>query len=122
MAANTNKICFKSAGMIMTLILYPLTIINIILSRYDYQQTYLNWFSGTGFRVFGVVQLSTVIIAFASATIAFFVFSCLSDNKGAIFLVRNFFYLLAYFIQRTLNAPHFKYFNFFHYFGFLWRN
>ena len=83
-----RKAALKSKGMAMTVILFIFIFNCIFLAGFDYRQTLHRWTDESPYRVIGAVQITLVVVAFVIVLLSFAVFSCCSDSKGLIILVR----------------------------------
>ena len=83
-----RKAALKSKGMAMTVILFIFIFICIFLAAFDYRQSLHRWTDEIPYRVIGAVPITLVVVAFVIVLLSFAVFSCCSDSKGLIILVR----------------------------------
>ena len=83
-----QKAALKSKGMAMTVILFIFIFVCIFLAGFDYRQTLHRWTDKSPYRVIGAVQITLVVVAFVIVLLSFAVFSCCSNSKGLIIIVR----------------------------------
>jgi hypothetical protein len=90
MFKGLNKSSIRITGFIFTIIFSIFITVELILTIFDYNETYTRWSDGP-FYCIGPLQLSMVVIAFVSIVIGFFYFTCMIDNQIIGGIVKFYF-------------------------------
>ena len=107
MFKGLNKSNIRITGFIFTIIFSIFITVELILTIFDYNETYTRWSDGP-FYCIGPLQLSMVVISFVAAVLGILNFSFLKNNSTIRYIVKfkiyknSFLFIMYYHVFSLL--------------------
>lgn len=96
MLNGCDKSRLKTLGLVCNVCLFVIIFVCMFLVGYDYRQAHQNWIGHGGYRHLGIVQVTTVVVAFVVIILGFAAFTVSSNNKPVVGIVSSISIYIAY--------------------------